>query len=83
MCSKCAIEASIDCCYCSKKIYPEDPIALYSVTSGGINWEKATKVGEEQVIGCLRSDCCTSGGFFAGYWSTKGFQTYMDKTKVA
>ena len=82
VCPNCAIEKAISCCFCGKQIYPGSPVALYGKDSGGINWEKATKVGDN-AIGCLNMDCCPSGGFFAGYWTTEGFRHYSWKERGA
>ncbi|OGY25291.1 MAG: hypothetical protein A2Z11_02920 [Candidatus Woykebacteria bacterium RBG_16_43_9] len=73
VCVRCAIAASIDCCSCPGKIYPGDPVALYGLRSEGIDWERATRV-VESVVGCLRWNCCPCGGFYAGNWTTDGFQ---------
>ena len=83
VCPKCAFENAIKCCFCSKKIYPGSPVAVYAISSRGINWEVAVKLDEHQVIGCLRSDCCPSGGFFAGYWTVNGFQHFSERKGAA
>lgn len=83
ICPTCAIEASILCCFCEKRIYPGNPVAVYGKTSGGINWDIATTVGEDQVIGCLRWKCCPSGGYYAGKWTADGFKSAWKSQEAA
>ncbi len=63
----------IRCALCGLRIAPGEGVALYSARSQDIKRDIATLVGEDSVIGCLRWDCCSSGGFFAGNWSEDGF----------
>ena len=81
-CPRCAIKAAINCCFCDGKIYPGDPVALYHKSSEGINWEKATRLGLDE-IGCLKRDCCLSGGFFAGQRTTNGLQPFIERRRSA
>ena len=82
VCAPCAVEASILCCFCERRIYPGDSIALYGKRSDRINWEIATEVNS-QVVGCLWSDCCPSGGFYAGTWTVDGIKPLMEKQGAA
>lgn len=67
-------KSTIRCCFCGGEIMPDDGVALYGKGSTGIH-ESATILEDgESVIGCLRWDCCPSGGFFGGYWTEKGFK---------
>jgi len=56
----------IRCALCGHHIMPGEPVALY-VDDGGFNPKWMTKLGRD-VVGCLRWDCCPSGGFFSGHW---------------
>lgn len=77
MCPECAIlflkEHVIRCALCGLSISPGEAVALYSRDTKGIHTNIATHVGEQQVIGCLRWDCCPCGAFYAGNWSKNGF----------
>lgn len=63
----------IRCCACGAVIMPSEPVAAYA-DDGSFRkeWSTATPDGKS-VLGCMRMDCCPSGGFFAGHWSTRGF----------
>jgi hypothetical protein len=53
---------------------PGDGVALYGKGSTGIH-ESATILDDGvSAVGCLRWDCCPSGGFFAGSWTEEGFK---------
>jgi hypothetical protein len=62
----------IRCSVCGLIILPGDGVAMYHKSSPGIKLDIATKVGDS-VVGCVRWDCCPSGGFLAGNWSEQGF----------
>lgn len=68
---------TIFCGLCGLSIMPLDQVALYSYENEDKNQipENAT-YHNKSVIGCLRPNCCPSGGFFAGHWTTKGFKSY-------
>lgn len=66
----------IRCAACGFAIMPGESVALYA-DNGKFNpkWAKTVGEGERRnVIGCLRWNCCPSGGFFAGYWTEQGFE---------
>lgn len=63
----------IRCALCGLYIGPGDGVVLYA-GSRSIKKETATKV-EMGYLGCLRWDCCPSGGFFAGHWTKTGFKS--------
>ena len=65
-------ESVIRCCLCGLPIVPGQPVALYW-EGPQINKKIATKLKDGHSLGCLRWDCCPSGGFFAGHWNEKGF----------
>lgn len=71
LCPRCHFErmkdGAIRCCLCGGSILPDDGIALYAATSAGVH-ETATII-DGSAVGCLRMDCCPSGGFYAGTWS--------------
>lgn len=85
-CPECEFEwfkkHSIQCCLCGRPIIPGDGVALYHKDSKGIKKEWATYVGDS-AIGCLRRNCCPSGGFFAGHWTEKGFKSAFEGRTVA
>lgn len=63
----------IRCALCGFPIMPGDPVAVYGNNKKLFKKEWMTTVGEGKdedkgVIGCLRWDCCPSGGFFSGHW---------------
>lgn len=63
------------CSLCGLLIQPGDGVALYSELSNSLKYKAvAARVGNS-FVGCLRWDCCPSGGFFAGYWTGQGFQS--------
>lgn len=73
----------IRCASCGFAICPGDPVALY-VDDGQFRKEWSTRVDNNQVMGCLRWDCCPSGGFFAGHWSAGVFKpAFGGRTAVA
>lgn len=72
----------IRCAACGLPIFPGDGVSLYSRESKGLDLSIATLVGES-VIGCMRWDCCPSGGFFAGHWSEHGFKSLYGGSSAA
>ncbi len=62
----------IQCAVCGLPIGPGEGVALYSMVGPGIRKDIATYV-DGAVIGCLRWNCCPSGGFFSGHWTENGF----------
>jgi hypothetical protein len=72
----------IHCCLCGLPIVPGDPVALYG---GGedIKLDIATVLSGGSIVGCLRWDCCPSGGFFAGHWTENGFQSAFNEGRSA
>ncbi len=70
----------IRCALCGFGIMPGDPVALYA---GGAKFRKeiATKV-DGQWVGCLRWNCCPSGGFFAGHWTTNGYRPAFEHGSI-
>jgi len=72
------------CSLCGLPVYPGEGVALYDSHSEGLRVDIARKVDENHVIGCIRWDCCLSGGFFAGYWTEQGFKSVLgDSPKTA
>ncbi len=82
LCANCHLEMlkkfAIRCAKCGFAIMPGDGVALYCFNKKLFKktaW--ITLVGddkEKDVIGCLRWDCCPSGGFFAGHWTGERFK---------
>lgn len=75
-CGQCAAEwfrsISRRCALCGLVIMPGDAVALYC-PSRKFKRERVTEV-KSGVLGCMRWDCCPSGGFFAGHWTGQGFR---------
>lgn len=63
----------IRCAQCGLPIFPGAPVALYAGPAAAFTKGWATMV-DGQYVGCLRWDCCPSGGFFSGHWTSKGFR---------
>jgi len=63
---------SCRCGLCGHIILPGDGVALYD-RDPGMRLEIATLV-DDAVVGCVRMNCCPSGGFLAGHWSNTGFK---------
>ncbi|MEK7181089.1 MAG: hypothetical protein AAB738_02005 [Patescibacteria group bacterium] len=61
------------CARCGLVILPGMAVALYGQESEGLRLDIATNI-DGAIIGCMRWDCCPSGGFLAGHWSEQGFQ---------
>jgi len=84
-CGQCCAEmfrsTSCRCALCGLVIFPGDPVALYG-PSRQFQPERVTEV-RSGVIGCLRWDCCPSGGFFAGHWTGKGFRSAFSGGQTA
>lgn len=71
VCPDCSVELikkeALRCCLCGFPILPGDGIASYNADSvRPKNWD-FTAVGGF-AVGCMRWDCCPSGGFFSGHW---------------
>jgi len=58
----------IRCAQCGLPIFPGAPVALYAGPAAAFTKAWST-MHEGQYVGCLRWDCCPSGGFFAGHWT--------------
>lgn len=67
-------EKATRCALCGHVICPGDGVALYSDDSALAYKHVSTKVGDA-FVGCMRWDCCPSGGFFAGHWTEEGFRS--------
>ncbi len=72
-CPDCVIaplrERVIHCALCGLAILPGEPVALYAGPKSAFRKEPGWVVKHDgQAVGCLRWDCCPSGGFFAGHW---------------
>ena len=77
-CGRCRFEklksAAIRCALCGVGIIPGDAVALYDKTSGGINKEFATYLGDS-VLGCVLQGCGLAAAL-AGKWTFNGFEPY-------
>lgn len=62
------------CALCGLPIMPGSPVALYGGPNAAFNKAWTTEV-DGQAMGCMRWDCCPSGGFFAGHWTGEKFRS--------
>lgn len=88
LCSYCFIEDIkqhlIRCPVCGFGILPGDPVALYDLVGIDRRMNNIKIIQGKSVLGCLRRNCCPTGGFFAGHWTRSGFKPYFpNKTTVA
>jgi len=72
-CPQCVADAmrdvTIHCALCGLPIFPGEPVALYAGPKKAFRKEPGWVTKHDgQAVGCLRWDCCPSGGFFAGHW---------------
>lgn len=74
LCAECLLAklrpSIIRCALCGFGIMPGDRVAAYA-DNGKFKKEWKTTIGDGEkkgVIGCMRWECCPSGGFFAGHW---------------
>lgn len=70
------------CALCGLPIFPGDGVALYHESSPGLRRDIGTKIGDS-FAGCMRWDCCPSGGFFAGHWTEEGFRSAFPDDRTA
>jgi len=61
-------QVTIRCALCGFAIFPGEPVALYGGPKSSFRGTAGTAEHDGQYVGCLRCDCCPSGGFFAGHW---------------
>ncbi len=73
----------IRCALCGLPIFPGEGVAVYHKSSEGLRLKIATYVGKETVLGCMRWDCCPSGGFFGGRWTEQGFKSLFEGRTAA
>jgi hypothetical protein len=71
---------AIRCAVCTLPIVPGDPVALYDAESKAVIKEHA-KILDGSAVGCLRWDCCPSGGFYCGNWDGEKIISPWDKSK--
>lgn len=65
---------SIRCGLCGYVIMPGDEVALYVDDKKLFPHAAWKTLVEDQVVGCLRWDCCPSGGFLSGRWTPHGYK---------
>lgn len=86
LCPDCALEIfrreSIRCVLCGLAILPGHPVACYG-GGEGLRTDIATRTDKGDWLGCLRWNCCPSGGFFAGHWNGKKFIGAFDEGRAA
>ena len=85
-CGVCSAEElkqiSARCALCEHIILPGGGVALYAFEEKVFPSEKVRSwfqfvehdATHKSVIGCMRGDCCPSGGFYAGTWTEDGFR---------
>lgn len=77
-CPTCSVEElgriTVRCAICGLPILPGDAVAVYECGGADIRDDIAPRVGESQVLGCTRWDCCLPGAY-AGHWdgAERGF----------
>lgn len=60
------------CTFCGHPIMVGDAVALYHCELNPEQLARAAIDPEGNYLGCLRMDCCPSGGFMAGLWNGSG-----------
>lgn len=79
-CPDCQVEelkqVAIRCCVCGLAIIPGDEVAEYDAQSLTPK-DYEFPVIEGAAVGCMRYDCCPSGGFFCGHWNGDGIDYYF------
>jgi|GEM_PF-1661409 len=82
-CPECRIrrirQQVVRCSSCGRPIMPSSQVALYAGSSPGLKFRNVGIKHRGQYIGCMRADCCPSGGFFAGHWSEDGFVSAFEE----
>jgi hypothetical protein len=58
---------AIRCAFCGRTIQPDEGVCTHA--EGGARPEWTTRERNGRPLGCLRTDCCPSGGYFLGYWT--------------
>lgn len=69
-------EVAIRCCFCGFPILPGRAVALYNAGSIAEKDYPITVLDGTYAVGCMRMDCCPSGGFFSGYWNGRDIDPY-------
>lgn len=87
-CSVCHMEdlkkVVIRCGSCGLPILPGDGIALYGDNQKHFKDRTRITLHGKSVIGCMRWNCCPSGGFYAGIWDgSKVLSTFPDGLSAA
>ncbi len=72
------LAVTIRCALCGLPIVPGRPVAVYSPRSSGLRLDIATRDGNS-VLGCMRLDCCPSGGHFAGHWTGTALKSAFEE----
>lgn len=82
LCPECIIadvkKMVIRCCSCGLPIFPGNTVALYSFHRS-FKHRKIAKTIDGALIGCMRWDCCPSGGFMAGHWTKDGYKSLFNE----
>lgn len=66
----------IRCVLCGHAIFPGEPVAAYGDDRRfKKTWKTYADEERTVVIGCMRWDCCPSGGFFSGTWTGRGIKS--------
>lgn len=76
---------TIRCAACRLSILPGEGVAIY-LNDEHFDQTIAHKIQEGDVVrvlGCLRMDCCPTGGYFAGHWTEQGFKPAFDEGRSA
>jgi len=67
---------AIVCSYCGDAIFPGDPVSCYipGQLPKDFDMGMVTQV-QQGFVGCMGSECCPSGSFFAGHWVGNGVRS--------
>lgn len=66
----------IRCVLCGHAIFPGEPVAVYrDMRRFRKAWKTYADREKTAVIGCMRGNCCPSGGFFCGHWTGEGIDS--------
>lgn len=76
-------KVSIRCGLCGYDIMPGHEVALYVDDKKHFPHQAWKTLVDGQVVGCMRWDCCPSGGFLSGRWTTQGYKPLFTHGSIA
>ena len=85
-CPNCRVEEAksvvIRCALCGLPILPGESVAVYDERNE-LPYKAVAYKQEAFYLGCLRWDCCPSGGFYAGTWTGVSFEPAFEDSATA